>query len=309
MKKIVAISRSFAKYSPAPIQLLEQNGFEIICKPNHDVYNEERIAELIGDADGCIVGSDKIGAIVAERCPNLKIVAKHGVGLNNINLALMKQRGITVTSAPGANAHSTAELTWLLIMAANRNFLQEASLMKEKKGNYHATVLTNDLHEKVLGIVGFGHIGQLINQFSKGFEMRVLVYDPFVDPDTVDEGVSIVTLDELFEQADIITLNSPVTKDNFEMINRDMIQKMKDGVVIVNSARGELINEHDLLTALTSGKIKAAGLDVFQKEPPLENPLLQLENVTATPHVGGQSIESNIQLGMVCAEKIVSFFQ
>lgn len=310
MKKVVALARSFAKFSKEPICLLEKNGFEVICKPNHDVYNEEKIVELIDDADACIVGSDKIGTLVLNQCKNLKLVTKHGVGLNNINLDLAEERGIEVLCAPGANAQSTAELTWLLIMAANRNLWMEASNMKTKKGDYHATKLQNDLHQKTLGIVGYGHIGKLIKKFSEGFDMNVLVYDPFIDTKTVSENPSLkfIGLESLLKNSDIITLNAPATKSNFEMINQESIQKMKDHVIIVNSSRGELINESDLFEALDAGKIKAAGLDVFQQEPPINNPLLALDQVIATPHVGGQSIESNIKLGMISAQNVVDYF-
>lgn len=308
MKKVVALARSFAKFSDEPIRLLEKNGFEVICKPNHDVYNEEKIAELIGDADACIVGSDKVGAIVFEQCKKLQLVTKHGVGLNNIDLDLAKTTNISVMYAPGANAHSTAELTWLLIMAANRNLWQEAVNMKQHKGDYHATKLQNDLNQKTLGIVGFGNIGRLIKKYSEGFDMRVYVYDPYVKVMENEAGFELVDLDTLLAVSDIITLNAPATTDNFEMINQKSIAKMKDGVIIVNSSRGELINEQDLYEALTAGKVKRAGLDVFQQEPPIDNPLLALEQVIATPHIGGQSIESNIKLGMISAQNIVDFF-
>ncbi|MFS0779951.1 phosphoglycerate dehydrogenase [Neobacillus sp. 3P2-tot-E-2] len=310
MKKVVSLARSFAKLSDEPIRLLENAGFIVEIKRNHQVYDEEIIASLIGEADACIVGSDKIGSIVFEKCPNLKVVSKHGVGLNNIDLALAKQQGIIVTNTPGANSQSTAELAWSLLMAANRNLYNEARGIKENKGDYKASVLQNDLHIKTLGIIGFGQIGETIARIGKAFCMEIKAYDPFKSLGIVEKDygiVEMVSLDKLFESSDFISVHAPATKENHHMINKATISTMKDGVIIVNTARGELICEDDLYEALISGKVKAAGLDVFEGEPPLNNKLLELENVIATPHIGGQSIQSSIKLGIQAAQNVIKY--
>jgi D-3-phosphoglycerate dehydrogenase len=306
--KVAALARSFATISDRPIKILEEAGFELVIRRNHEVYNEEIIADLIGDADACIVGSDKIGEIVFEKCKNLKVISKHGVGLNNIDLELAEKKGIVVTNTPGANRQSTAELAWLLLMAANRNLWNEASGMKSNRGNYKAKALQNDMFGKTLGIIGFGQIGQTVARMSTGFGMKVIAYDPFLKKGEFDYGFGtafIVELHELLKESDFISINAPATKENYHLINKDTIDLMKNGIVISNAARGELINEDDLYDALVSGKIKAAGLDVFSEEPPVGNKLLELGNVIATPHVGGQSIESNINLGIIAAENVV----
>ncbi|MDP4087168.1 MAG: phosphoglycerate dehydrogenase [Bacillota bacterium] len=308
MKKVVSLARSFAKLSDEAIHLLEDAGFHLEIKRNHNVYDEEYIASLIGDADACIVGSDKIGAIVFEKCKNLKIVSKHGVGLNNIDLDLAEQKGIVVTKTPGANSQSTAELSWCLLMAANRNLYNETKEMKNNKGDYKATILQNDLYEMSIGIIGFGQVGEKIARISKGFSMNVLAFDPFKPlgiMQTEFGPVKIVTLEELLRSSDFISINAPATKENYHMINKETISIMKDGVVIVNAARGELINEDDLYDALISKKIKAAGLDVFEGEPPINNKLLELDNVISTPHIGGQSIQSSLKLSVQAAQNII----
>lgn len=308
MKKVACLARSFATVSQKPITMLEEAGFEVLIKRNHEVYNEDLIAELIRDADACIVGSDKIGEIVFEKCKNLKVVSKHGVGLNNIDLDLAKQKGVVVTSTPGANRQSTAELAWVLLMAANRNLWNEASGMKANKGNYKSKGLQNDIFGKTLGIIGFGQIGQTVARMSTGFGMKVLAFDPLLPKGEFNYGygtATVVDMNELLSQSDLISINAPATKENYHLINKDTISLMKDGVVISNAARGELVNEDDLYDALITGKVKAAGLDVFNAEPPIGNKLLELGNVIATPHVGGQSIESNINLGILAAENVI----
>lgn len=308
MKKVVSLARSFAKLSDEPIRMLEEAGFHLEIKRNHQVYDEEIIVSLIGDADACIVGSDKIDSFVLEKCPNLKVISKHGVGLNNINLELAKQKGIIVTNTPGANSQSTAELAWSLLMAANRNLFNEAKGIKENKGDYKASVLQNDLYMKTLGIIGFGQIGETIAKIGKAFSMEVKAYDPFKTISVVEKDygiIEMVSLDELFESSDFISLHAPATKENHHMINEAVINKMKDGVIIVNTARGELIDEDALYEALVNGKVKAAGLDVFEGEPPLNNKLLDLDNVIATPHIGGQSLQSSIKLGIQAAQNVI----
>ncbi|KRM87421.1 d-isomer specific 2-hydroxyacid dehydrogenase, nad-binding [Lacticaseibacillus thailandensis DSM 22698 = JCM 13996] len=288
--------------------MLRDAGFDVEIKRNFDVYDENKIAKLIGDADAVIVGSDKVGQVVFDNCPNLKVVSKQGVGLNNVDLELAKERGIKVTNTPGANRESTAEMAWLLLMAANRNLYHEAHELKAKNGDYGATAIQSDLFGKTIGIIGFGAIGRTIARIAMGFNMKVIAYDPFLKLGAAKSGdydANIVSLDEVLTKSDFITLHSPATKDNHHMINADAIKKMKDGVIIVNAARGELIDEDALFAALKSGKVKAAGLDVFEGEPPVGNKLLTLDNVIGTPHVGGQSVESSKNLGLHAAQNVI----
>ncbi|MFC6177654.1 phosphoglycerate dehydrogenase [Companilactobacillus huachuanensis] len=312
MTKVVSLARSFAKLSNEPIKKLQDAGFDVVINRNFDVYDEDKIAKMIGDADAVIVGSDKVGQTVFDSCPNLKIVSKQGVGLNNVDLDLARERGIKVTNTPGANRESTAEMAWLLLMAANRNLYHESNELKKNNGDYGAKTIQNDLFGKTIGIIGFGAIGKTVARIATGFKMKILAYDPFINLDEIDEDdfqAKLVTMDELLKESDFITIHSPATKENHHMINEKAISKMKNGVVITNAARGELIDEDALYSALKSGKVKAAGLDVFEGEPPIGNKLLTLDNVIGTPHVGGQSVESSHKLGLHAAQNIIDFFK
>ncbi|MDF2519936.1 MAG: Glyoxylate reductase [Clostridia bacterium] len=304
--KLVALARSFAKCSQKPLEYLEDSGIEVIVKRNHDVNNEEKVAELIGDADAVIVGSDKIGQIVFDACRNLKVISKHGVGLDSIDLENAKRRGIIVTNTPGANHESVADLTWLLIMTASRDFLGISEYVKRM--DWHYPNMGNEVIGKTIGIIGYGRIGKSVAKRASGFDNRVLVFDPMVEKiePINDLDIKKVSLDALLRESDIITLHAPLTEKTQLMINEQAISNVKQGAIIVNTSRGELIDEKALYNALLSGKIKAAALDVFTKEPPVGNPLLTLKNVIATPHIGTHTEESNIRMGMAAAENAVS---
>ncbi len=304
--KLVVLARSFAKCSQKPLKYLESNGIKVEVKRNHNVNDEEKVAELIGDADAAIVGSDKIGQIVFDKCSNLKVISKHGVGLDSIDLEKAKSMGIIVTNTPGANHESVADLTWLLIMAASRELLDISEYVKRMDWCYPK--LGNEVIGKTIGIIGYGRIGRAVAKRAVGFENRVLVYDPLIetiDP-IYDLDIQKVSLNTLLTESDIITLHSPLTAETQKMLGEDAFKIVKPGAIIINTSRGELLDETALYNALLSGKVKAAALDVFIKEPPVGNPLLTLNNVIATPHVGTHTEESNIRMGIMAAENVVA---
>jgi D-3-phosphoglycerate dehydrogenase len=289
-----------------PLKYLEDCGIEVEVKRNHDVNNEEKVAELIGDADAAIVGSDKIGQIVFDECKNLKVISKHGVGLDSIDLEGAKNKGIKVTNTPGANHESVADLTWLLIMAASRDFLGISEYVKRMDWRYPD--LGNEVIGKTIGIVGYGRIGRSVAKRAVGFENRVLVYDPMIEvvEPIYNLNIQKVSLKTLLEESDIITLHAPLTPNTQLMLNDEALNKVKPGTIIINTSRGELVDEEALYKALVSGRVKAAALDVFTKEPPIGSPLLTLKNVIATPHLGTHTVESNIRMGMAAAENVVT---
>lgn len=307
--KLVVLSRSFAKVSLKPIEFLEDNGFSVELKRNHHVNDEEKVSELIGDANAAIVGSDKIGTLVFDRCKNLKIISKHGVGLDNVDMDGARERGIVVTNTPGANHESVADLTWLLVMAASRDFLSICDSVRQM--NWHSPSLGQEVLQKTIGIIGYGRIGKAVAKRAIGFENKVLIYDSAVERLEPVYGLDIrqVSLKTLFEESDIITLHAPLTAETAGLLNDEAFAIVKDGVIIVNTSRGELIDENALYKALVSGKVKAAALDVFAQEPPIGNPLLTLKNVIPTPHIGAHTKEANIRMGMIAAENIVKHFR
>jgi D-3-phosphoglycerate dehydrogenase len=303
--KLVVLARSFARASSKPLEYLEKNGITVEIRRNNDVNNEERVAELIGNADAAIVGSDKIGDIVFEKCANLKVISKHGVGLDSIDLEAAKKRGIAVLNTPGANHESVADLTWLLILAASRNLISASLSMKQKDWKY--AYLGNEVYRKTIGIIGYGRIGKAVARRAIGFENTILVYDPKIEFIEQVDGLNLrkVSLETLLKESDIITLHAPLTSETEGMIGEKALKMVKPGIIIINTSRGELIDEKALYDALISGRVKMAALDVFSQEPPEDSPLLSLKNVIPTPHIGTHTVETNLRMGMMAAENVV----
>lgn len=303
--KLAVLARSFGRASSKPLEYLEQNGITVEIRRNNDVNNEKKVAELIGDADAAIVGSDKIGDLVFEKCVNLKVISKHGVGLDSIDLEGAEKRGIAVLNTPGANHESVADLTWLLILAASRNLINASLSMKQKDWKY--AYLGNEVYRKTIGIIGFGRIGKAVARRAIGFENRILVYDPNIEAiEAIDKlDIQKVSFETLLAESDIITLHAPLTLETEGMIEEKALKIVKPGVIIVNTSRGELINEKALYNALLSGRVKMAALDVFSHEPPVDSPLLSLKNVIPTPHIGTHTFETNLRMGMMAAENVV----
>jgi D-3-phosphoglycerate dehydrogenase len=304
--KLVILSRSFAKASDEPLKYLKDAGIMYELKRNSEAEDEEKIASLIGDADAVIVGSDRIRQLVFERCKNLKVISKHGVGLDGIDLEEAAKRNIMVTTTHTANTESVADHTWLLILAASRDLGYKMLHFDTVETQWNNSKLGMDVCDKTIGLYGYGKIGRAVALRARGFRNKILVYDPNIG-EVKEDGLEIVKVDftELMSESDIISLHAPLTDETKYVINRETIQMMKDGVIIINTSRGGLIDEKALLEALRGGKVKAAGLDVFLREPPIGNDLLKHKNVIATPHISAHSFEANFRMGMAAAENVV----
>lgn len=268
--------------------------------------SQEELKEQVGTADALIIRSGvKITPEIFEAASNLKAIARAGVGVDNIDLQSATEHGVIVMNTPGGNTISTAEHTFGLMLALARHIPQGNASLKE--GRWDRKKYTGvELKGKTLGVLGFGRIGQAIATRAQAFEMTVVAYDPFL-PDEIfsDLNVERVDLDGLYEQADFISLHAPATEDTKGMINRESISKMKDGVRIVNAARGTLINDVDLAEAIQSGKVAGAALDVYAVEPPpADHPLLGFDNVIDTPHLAASTSDAQITVAVEAAELI-----
>uniref|UniRef100_A0A7V3YN39 Hydroxyacid dehydrogenase n=1 Tax=Candidatus Caldatribacterium californiense TaxID=1454726 RepID=A0A7V3YN39_9BACT len=299
MAKVVVLARSFARASSEPLEILREAHLEVERKANPEPENEEVVAGLIGDAEGVIVGVDRIGRVVLERCPNLRVIAKHGVGVDNIDLEAAKECGVVVTNAPGTNTESVADMAFLLILSCARNL---PLLMENvRKKVWGSQALGVELEGKVLGIVGLGRIGRSVARRALGFGMQVVYYDPLVE----DEAFRRVSLEDLFSVADFVSLHAPLTPETKHLVNERLLSLMKKDAFLINTARGELIDEEALFRALKEGRIAGAGLDVLSFEPPFESPLLTLPNVIVTPHVAAHTKEANVKMGKIAALNVV----
>lgn len=269
--------------------------------------SQEDLIAQVGDAEALIVRSGvKITPEVYAAAPNLKAIARAGVGVDNIDLDQATAHQVVVMNTPGGNTISTAEHTFGLMLALARHIPQGHQSLKEGRWDRKKYVGV-ELKGKTLGVLGFGRIGQAVASRAQAFEMEVIAYDPFLSDDVFAQfKVERVDLPSLYQRADFITLHVPATEDTQGMINKEALDQMKDGVRIVNAARGALIADHDLAQALESGKVAGAALDVYAQEPPAQDhPLLQFDTVIDTPHLAASTIDAQITVAVEAAELII----
>lgn len=262
----------------------------------------ENLFDSLKDADALIVRSKtKVTPQVIEAGPKLKIIARAGVGLDNVDIKFAEEKGIKVINTPGASTNAVAELVIGHLISIMRNIAKANCQMKNRKWE-KKNLVGREMQGKTLGIVGYGRIGSEVGKKAHALGMRILAYNP--PPRHEDENVEFV--DDLYEflgQCDAITLHVPANEKTINMINAESISKMKDGAYLINTSRGEIIDEDALYNACKSGKIAAAALDVYQEEP-YQGRLLELENVSFTPHIGAGTKEAQLRIGDELIEKI-----
>ncbi len=271
-------------------------------------WSDEQLAERIGEYDAILIRSaTKMTADLIDRATNLRAIGRAGVGVDNVNVEAATKRGIIVANAPQSNVVTAAEHTMALLLALARNIPQaHASLTS---GKWERSKFSGvEVYEKTLGILGFGRIGQLVAARARGFGMRVLAFDPFVSAERYRElGVEKAeNSEEIYAQADFVTIHLPKTPDTENWLGAKAFAQMRDGVRILNVARGGLVDEEALREALDSGKVGGAALDVFPSEPMTESPLFGLPNVIVTPHLGASTAEATDRAGYQSAEQVVA---
>ncbi|WP_163328450.1 phosphoglycerate dehydrogenase [Desulfurobacterium thermolithotrophum] len=271
--------------------------------------NFEKILEIIPEYDAIITRSGTpVRKELFERAKNLKVVGRAGVGVDNIDLDEASRRGILVVNAPTGNTLAATEHTMGMMICAARAIPYAHNSLKEERRWDRKKFMGVELAGKTLGIIGFGRIGSRVGIRAKAFDMKVIAYDPYIKKEKAERlGVELVDeLDELLRRSDIITIHTPLTDETKNMITKKEIEKMKDGVIILNIARGGIIKEDDLYEALVSGKVRAAALDVFAKEPATDNILLDLPNIVVTPHIGANTFESQTNVAVIIANQVLA---
>jgi D-3-phosphoglycerate dehydrogenase len=270
-----------------------------------DGPDREKLLAAVPEADALLVRSaTTVDAEVFDAAPKLKIVARAGVGLDNVDVDTATERGVLVVNAPTSNIHSAAEHALALLLSAARQIpAADASLREHawKRSSFSGT----EIFGKTVGVVGLGRIGQLVAQRLAAFETHVVAYDPYVSPARAAQlGIELLPLDELLTRADFISVHLPKTPETAGLIDKDALAKTKPGVVIVNAARGGLVDEAALFDAVSSGHVRAAGIDVFSKEPCTESPLFDLPQVVVTPHLGASTEEAQDRAGTDVAASV-----
>jgi len=306
-KKVLITSRSFGQISDEPVRILEGAGLELTLLGKD--FSQEKFDSIIPEYDALIIGVHTFPEEVMEKCAKLKIICKHGAGVDNIPLEKAKELGIAVCNAPGTNSNAVADLAFGLILAVSRNIVLANNNVK--RGEWKP-VVGQDVCYKTLGLIGFGAIAKNVARRAKGFSMKVLAYDPYVKevPEEFRKYVTLTDFDTVIKNCDFLSLHLPLTDETRNMISAKELAMMKKGSYVINTARGGIVNEKDLYDALVSGHIAAVALDVSEQEPiNPDNPLLKLDNVIITPHIGMYSKEAINAVSLICAENVVAMFQ
>ncbi len=271
--------------------------------------NFDKILEIIPEYDAIITRSGTpVNKELLEKAKKLKVVGRAGVGVDNIDLDEASRRGILVVNAPTGNTLAATEHTMGMMISAARLIPYAHKSLKEERRWDRKKFMGVELAGKTLGIIGFGRIGSRVGIRAKAFDMKVIAYDPYIKREKAEKlGVELVDdLDELLRRSDIITVHTPLTDETRNMITKKEIEKMKDGVILLNIARGGIINENDLYEALVSGKVRAAAVDVFTKEPATDNILLDAPNIIVTPHIGANTFESQTNVAVIIANQVLA---
>jgi len=293
------------RMAPKAAEIFKENGLEVDVITGQ---SPEELKAIIHKYDGLAIrSSTTVTAELLEAATNLKVIGRAGIGTDNIDKAAATEKGVIVMNTPFGNSTTTAEHTLSMMMALARSIPQANASTHAGKWE-KSKFMGVELYNKTLGVIGCGNIGAIVIDRALGMKMKVIGFDPFLtDERAIEMGIEKVELDVLYKRSDFITLHVPKTDKTANMINKDAFTKMKDGVRIMNVARGGLINEDDLLVALNSGKVAGAALDVFSEEPANKNVLFGHENVICTPHLGASTIEAQDNVAIQVAEQLSDY--
>ena len=291
--------------SEIAVQAFAERGIEVSVQPG---LTPGALADIIGDYEGLVVrSSTKVTAELVERAARLKVVGRAGTGVDNVDMDAATKRGIVVMNTPHGNSVTAAEHTIAMMCALARRIPQADR--STRKGSWErGRFMGVELRDKTLGVVGCGTIGAIVATLAQGLRMRVIAFDPYLAPERAASlGVTLATMDELLREADVITLHVPLTDETRGIIDTDALAKTRPGVRIVNCARGGLVVERDLKSAIESGHVAGAALDVFEEEPARENALFTLDEVIATPHLGASTVEAQENVALQIAQQMAQY--
>ena len=305
--KVLVTATNYSKYCKPGKELLEEAGCEIVENMNGRPFTREELLEIVGDIDGVVAGVDTWNEEIFEHAPKLKAIARFGVGVDNIDLQAAKAHGIIVSNTPGINSSAVAEQAIALMLSMLRQIVPLSAAVRE--GGWPRPMF-HELRSRTVGFLGFGAIARNVAKRLRGFDCRMIAYDKFPNEAAAAElGVTLVSQEEVLKQADIISIHLPSTPETAHLIGAETISRMKDGVLIINTARGAIVNEAEMAGALESGKVAGFGTDVFEKEPiDLNGPLFRFPNYLATPHVSAETYENCESTSIATAKALLSVF-
>ncbi|HHY46217.1 MAG TPA: phosphoglycerate dehydrogenase [Firmicutes bacterium] len=302
--RVLVTPRSFGAGSDEPIRILEEAGCEVVWATGNSPLTEDELLGQVRGIDGMIVGLDQVSSRVIAAADRLRVISKYGVGLNNIDLQEARSRGIVVTYTPNANTEAVADLTMGLLLACARKIpMADRSV---RSGEWRRFI-GSAVWKKTIGIVGTGRIGRAVVRRATGFNMRILCCDKVEDPAfAAHYRAEYVPLDDLLRESDYVTLHVPLTEETAGFIGSREFSLMKKTAFLINTARGEVVDEEALYHALSTGRIAGAALDVFCSEPPTGSRLLSLDNVVLTPHMGAHAVEAIIEMGLAASRNVIA---
>lgn len=303
--KVVITPRGFARFGLDEIARMEEAGHEVHYNDTGEAYSHEQFVSLIRDADAIIVGVDRLDRDTLAQCKQLKVVCKFGVGVDNIDLSYCQMNGIAVERCIGTNSRAVAEHVLAMILDHAKNLTQSVN---EVRSGHWIKRTGGEVAGKSLGILGFGRIGKYLAKYARGLEMDVFVSDALaIDPEEAQKyHVHVEEADQLFRHCDYVSIHVPLTDETRGMIDQFLLATMKKNSCLINTARGELVDQEALFEALQKGPLHAAYFDVFDPEPPQEgNPLLSLSNFYLTPHTAARTEEAERRTCIRATEQIL----
>ena len=307
MPKVLITPRSFGKYSQSPYEKLSSAGIELIKNPGGGILSKEQMIQQIKDMDGVIIGVDPLDLDVLRAAPSLKVVSKYGVGTDNIDLEYCRANGIELCVTKNANSDAVADYAFALLLAVARKVVE---IDKAARSGDWAKRLTVDVSGQKIGIVGLGAIGRGMVARAKGFGMEVYAYDSRRDEQYINyNNIRFLPLKIIMQECDFVSLHLPLTTQTKHLISADMLGIAKPNLIIINTARGGLINEAALHDALKRGVILGAGIDAFENEPPRSSPLLRLDNVVLGSHSAASTIGAVDKMSIMAADNLIAAFQ
>jgi len=299
---VVAATSDIFRFDPGLLDALRDDGFEPrLCEQVRPSSTQDEIVAALGGAWGVVAGVERYSSMVIKSCRDLRVIARPGVGYDSIDVVSATRSGVAVCVTPGANAAAVADMTLTLMLAATRQLIVlDAST---RRGDWRPLQVGRELSSCVVGLIGLGGIGSLVAQRLTGFGCRVLGFDPAA---ASPSGVELVTLEELLTTADVISLHVPLLDSTRHLLGSTQFATMRPGAIVINTSRGALIDEAALLDALEAGRISAVALDVFETEPLRSGaPLLRASGLTLTPHIGGFTQDSVLQMGRASIQNLV----
>jgi D-3-phosphoglycerate dehydrogenase len=302
--KVLVTATSLKPNSNNPaLGTLEKFADEVAYNPHGRPLTEDELAPLLSDCDGFIAGLDFVTSKAIGSCPKLKVISRYGAGVDRVDIAAASAKNIAVCNTPGANSQAVADLAFGLILGVARRIPMLDRMTREEKWIRSTGI---ELGGKTIGILGLGAVGRAVAKRASGFSMRIMAFDPFMDEAYAKaNGIETAAFDKLAKESDVISLHLPMNKDTRHIISKDVMRSMKQGTIIVNTARGGLIDETAAYELLKSGHLGGLGLDAYEEEPPTKSPLFELDNVVLTPHTGAHTFEATANMASMAVQNLI----